>query len=121
MRAYPKEFMISHMPKAVPEPSLHDPTSFVIFGATGDLSQRKLLPALYHLYRKKLLPSQLKIVGVSRDQLNHESYRTFVHRTIMAALPNEDTSLLDKFCQLFLFHSGLFEDGQLYLKLSEEL
>lgn len=109
------------MAKGSNEKQSFEPTSFVIFGATGDLSQRKLLPALYHLYRKNLLPPELKIVGISRDQLDHTSYREFVHRTVAAAVTGEDTSLLKGFCELFLFHSGLFEDGQLYLKLSEEL
>lgn len=101
--------------------ALHDPTSFVIFGATGDLSQRKLLPALYNLYRKKLLPERLKIVGLSRDPLTSEAYREFVHRSVSTHFPGEDPLPLQDFTQLFTYQSGRFEDGQLYLRLSEEL
>lgn len=120
MHGWLKDRMISSMSQATELPT-HEPTSFVIFGATGDLSQRKLLPALFRLWRQKLLPPQLTIVGVSRDSLDHATYRAFVHRVVAAALINEDLLGLEDFCQLFLYHSGQFEDGQLYLKLSEEL
>ena len=43
------------------------PTTLVIFGGTGDLTRRKLLPALYHLSRGQRLPAQFSIVGVARD------------------------------------------------------
>jgi len=47
----------------------------VIFGASGDLTQRKLIPALYNLFRKKRLPDEFNIVGVSRTVLAHEQFR----------------------------------------------
>lgn len=47
----------------------------VIFGASGDLTQRKLIPALFNLCRKGRLPENLKIVGVSRSQFSHEQFR----------------------------------------------
>lgn len=109
------------MAEVTREQTMQDPTSFVIFGATGDLSQRKLLPALYSLYRQKLLPQRLKIVGLSRDPLTSDTYREFVHRSISAQLPGEDAKSLHDFTQLFTYQSGNFEDGQLYLRLSEEL
>jgi glucose-6-phosphate 1-dehydrogenase len=49
---------------------LKQPLTLVIFGITGDLAQRKLLPALYHLARAEELPEQLKIVGISRRNIN---------------------------------------------------
>ncbi|HEX2907967.1 MAG TPA: glucose-6-phosphate dehydrogenase [Phototrophicaceae bacterium] len=50
-------------------------TSIVIFGASGDLTHRKLIPALYNLYRKERLPNNYNIVGVARSDLNHEVFR----------------------------------------------
>ncbi|PJF34661.1 MAG: glucose-6-phosphate dehydrogenase [Candidatus Thermofonsia Clade 1 bacterium] len=47
----------------------------VIFGASGDLTHRKLIPALYNLCRKRRLPENLQIVGVSRSPLSHEQFR----------------------------------------------
>jgi glucose-6-phosphate 1-dehydrogenase len=52
-----------------------DPASIVIFGASGDLTNRKLIPALYNLYRKKRMPEQFTIVGVSRSAFTDEQFR----------------------------------------------
>ena len=48
--------------------------TIVIFGATGDLCRRKLIPALYTLHKKNLLPKGLKIIGASRTQHSKESW-----------------------------------------------
>ena len=47
----------------------------VLFGATGDLARRKLLPGLFHLHEAKLLPERFRIVGVSRDDLDDSGFR----------------------------------------------
>ena len=52
-----------------------DPTAIVIFGASGDLTQRKLLPALYHLYLEGLLPARFGIVGYARSPLSDREFR----------------------------------------------
>ncbi len=49
-----------------------DPTVVVIFGASGDLTKRKLLPALFHLEQAGLLPPQFEVVGVARRPLQDE-------------------------------------------------
>jgi glucose-6-phosphate 1-dehydrogenase len=59
-----------------------NPTIFVIFGITGDLAQRKLLPSLLSLYSKKLLPEKFAIIGVSRRMLSREEFRQFVRDEI---------------------------------------
>ncbi len=51
------------------------PLTLIIFGASGDLAARKLVPSLYRLCRKKRLPAHLKIVGVSRTPFNDETFR----------------------------------------------
>ena len=52
------------------------PTSIVIFGASGDLTQRKLLPSLFSLYCKKRMPEKWRIVGYGGTDFNDESFRT---------------------------------------------
>jgi len=52
-----------------------DPSLMVIFGATGDLSARKLLPALYNLAKQRLLPAGFAIVGAAIDDLSDEAFR----------------------------------------------
>jgi glucose-6-phosphate 1-dehydrogenase len=53
-------------------------TTIVIFGASGDLTRRKLIPALYDLYRKERLPAGWRIVGVSRSEMTDEAFREHV-------------------------------------------
>jgi glucose-6-phosphate 1-dehydrogenase len=56
--------------------------SIVIFGASGDLTKRMLIPALYDLYTKNQLPKIFQIIGFSRTELTHESYREQMKETI---------------------------------------
>jgi glucose-6-phosphate 1-dehydrogenase len=56
--------------------SVHaEPTVIVIFGASGDLAQRKLIPALYNLFLDKWLPDQFAIIGVSRTEMSDDQFR----------------------------------------------
>ncbi len=54
---------------------MSETTTIVIFGASGDLTRRKLIPALYDLYIKDRMPEQFQIVGVSRSELSNEDFR----------------------------------------------
>ena len=59
-----------------------DPFTMVIFGATGDLASRKLLPALYGLWHARFLPESFAIVGVGRRDKNNELYREEVRAAV---------------------------------------
>ena len=59
------------MSKIIPVP----PFDFVIFGATGDLTLRKLLPALFHRFRDAQIPADSRIIGVARSRLDADAYR----------------------------------------------
>ena len=52
-----------------------DPCSIVIFGASGDLTARKLIPALYHLHKEKQMPSDYRIIGFARREKTDDSWR----------------------------------------------
>ena len=54
------------------------PTILVIFGATGDLSKRKLFPALFSLSKKGMLPKKFKIVGFAREDLSDNNFQKFI-------------------------------------------
>lgn len=75
-------------PSAAPAgPLLHgDPCSLVIFGAVGDLAQRKLMPAIYYLAKKKLLADEFRIIGVGIEPLDDAKYR----KTMRDALSRAD-------------------------------
>ncbi len=59
-----------------------DPQDIIIFGAHGDLSRRKLLPALYNLAAAKLLPERGKIIGAARSGLTPQAFRELAHDAI---------------------------------------
>src|SRR3954462_4203455 len=54
---------------------LVDPCTVVIFGASGDLTARKLIPALYHLFAEKALPNPFRVVGFARREKTDEQWR----------------------------------------------
>jgi glucose-6-phosphate 1-dehydrogenase len=58
------------------------PLTLVIFGASGDLTARKLIPSLYHLAGKRRLPDELRIVGVSRTPFSDDAYRDKLHESM---------------------------------------
>ncbi|MCU0256411.1 MAG: glucose-6-phosphate dehydrogenase [Vicinamibacterales bacterium] len=63
------------------------PATLVIFGATGDLAKRKLLPALFHLAGRQMLPDGFDVVGVGRRPMSDEAYRDKVRRDVEAFSP----------------------------------
>ena len=67
------------MVDGVPVPDDH---VLVLFGATGDLARRKLLPGLFHLGEAGLLPDRYRIVCVSREALTDDEFRTFAHAAV---------------------------------------
>ncbi|MDQ3255187.1 MAG: glucose-6-phosphate dehydrogenase (NADP(+)), partial [Acidobacteriota bacterium] len=59
------------------------PCVVIIFGASGDLAKRKLLPALYRLVQQRILPAEFAIVGLSRTSLSHDEYRDRMKQAIV--------------------------------------
>ena len=57
-----------------------EPTLIFIFGGSGDLAQRKLLPALYNLFIDKYLPEDFYIVGIGRSEYSDTAYRNFIKK-----------------------------------------
>ena len=64
------------------EPRPAGPCAFVIFGASGDLTKRLLIPALYHLKRTHLLPEDFALIGVSRAELSDEDFRATLETSL---------------------------------------
>src|ERR1700716_1221283 len=58
------------------------PTALVIFGATGDLAHRKLLPALYNLAHEGALPERFELIGIARRDQPHEDFRAIAGESI---------------------------------------
>lgn len=96
------------------------PTVFVIFGVTGDLMKSKLLPGLFNLYKKNLLPKKLEIIGFSRRPYSDEDLRDYL-RNIMMGKKFSDPSRWDAFLSQFLYLEGQFDDATVYKKLASKL
>ncbi|MEM8920188.1 MAG: glucose-6-phosphate dehydrogenase, partial [Pseudomonadota bacterium] len=67
-----------------------DPFELVIFGGTGDLAQRKLLPALFHRFLDGQIDSTTKLVGVARSDMKTKAYRAFAREACKRTLNDED-------------------------------
>src|SRR5262245_59095087 len=70
---------------------LQEPFAFVIFGASGDLSRRKLIPALYHLASLGYMPASYAVVGTARSRMTDEEFRAFARQAIEEHLKQEKT------------------------------
>ena len=66
-----------------------EPHILVIFGASGDLTKRKLIPALYELHTQQLLPERLAVLGVSRTELSDQQFKEKMKEFLPADSPNE--------------------------------
>jgi glucose-6-phosphate 1-dehydrogenase len=95
-----------------PKISPADPCILVIFGATGDLTKRLLIPALYNLRRAGLLPDKFAIVGVARGPSDNESFRRHV-------CPKRDSDADWKWLSERMFYfQGAFDEAATYTKLT---
>jgi len=81
--------------------------SIVIFGASGDLTSRKLIPALYELYRKERLPPDTIIVGLSRTKFSHDSWRQRLAESTARYLGDRFRSdVWERFAQAVYYQPG---------------
>src|ERR1700730_5520851 len=98
------------------------PCAMVIFGAGGDLTKRKLIPALYNLSKGKLLPQQFAIVGVSREQVSTDDFRAAATEDIKQYSTNGfDAASWSWFAQRLYYLPGDFKDPGAYAKLGQLL
>ncbi|KPN61881.1 glucose-6-phosphate 1-dehydrogenase [Aliiroseovarius crassostreae] len=82
-----------------------DPFDLVIFGGTGDLARRKILPGLYRRYRDGQIPAEARIIGAARSELDCAGYRGFVETAVreFVSKKKSDPSVLPGFLDLFSY------------------
>ena len=97
-----------------------DNNCIVIFGASGDLTHRKLIPALYNLYKIGRLSENFSVLGVARSDLNDETFREKMRE---ALIHNEETTpdTLDAFCSHLYYQAVNTSNAQDYGKLVPRL
>ena len=82
-------------------------TTIVIFGASGDLTQRKLVPGLYNLFLKERLPDDFQIVGVSRSEFSHDEFRQKMQEgTEKFSEESYESSKWDDFAPHLFYHAA---------------
>jgi glucose-6-phosphate 1-dehydrogenase len=102
--------------------AIPDPTTLVIFGASGDLTKRKLLPALYQLSRGQRLPARFSVVGVARSRMSDDDFRREFHDSLKdfagVERPDEVSNTLARGLS---YLSGELDDPGLYARLTSRL
>jgi glucose-6-phosphate 1-dehydrogenase len=95
----------------------------VIFGATGDLTSRKLIPAIFSLELQKLLPSGFVIMGIGRKKLSSEEFREKMRESIISFSEEKEINhdQISPFLEKIFFHSMDNDSEQEYHKLREKL
>lgn len=98
-----------------------NPTIIVIFGITGDLSHRKLLPALYYLIKNDLLPPNTKIIGVSRHDVDLDKLMASVRETLKNNHQDCDEPSISKFSKMLSMHKMNLTSKDDYASLKSHL
>jgi glucose-6-phosphate 1-dehydrogenase len=106
----------SQVHERIPEPSV-----VVIFGASGDLTKRKLLPALFHLEQSGLLPDHFRIVGVARRDLGQEFADDMREGILAFGGVDKGAAKLDEFVGKIGYYAMNFDDDQGYAGLKKLL
>ena len=96
---------------------MNSPFVIVIFGATGDLAQHKLIPALYSLYKSKSFGDKFYIVGFARRGFSDEEYR----KLITDELQKEDEKEWGEFVKNLYYQQGMFDEVTGYDELTTKL
>jgi glucose-6-phosphate 1-dehydrogenase len=99
-----------------------DPCTIVIFGASGDLTKRKLLPALYNLKALKLLPERFAVIGVAVSESNDEMYREKITADIKQfATHSVDQAVWDDFVKRTYYIQGDFNSADTFKHLAAKI
>ena len=95
--------------------------TIVIFGASGDLTRRKLIPALYNLFRKNRLPEVTRIVGVSRSVFGHEQWRSELRESTEKYSKVFDAEAWNRFSENVYYQPGDITQSADFEKLRDFL
>jgi glucose-6-phosphate 1-dehydrogenase len=100
-----------------------EPCIVTIFGASGDLTKRKLVPALYSLMQQRLLPAEFAILGFSRPEMSDEEFRSRIREAFeeFGDKDSFDESVWESFANGLFYTSGDFADAEAFNRLRSRL
>ena len=96
-----------------------EPFALVIFGASGDLTKRKLVPALWSLFQGRVLPEPFVIIGVARSPMSHDEFRHRMREAVteFARVQPPASHVWDRFASCLYYCPGVTDDPALYVRL----
>ncbi|MBI2031038.1 MAG: glucose-6-phosphate dehydrogenase [Candidatus Levybacteria bacterium] len=98
------------------------PTILVIFGVTGDLAAKKIIPSLWHLFEQNLLPDNISVIGFSRRDFSAQEFKDYVFDSVKKRSGENVTSeKFSKFFVTFSYQNGTFEDEKAYQALVNKI
>lgn len=106
---------------------LTEPVLIVVFGASGDLAKRKLIPAVYHLATQQLLPADFTLLGYARTAYSDEEFRTLASKGLREHMVSEhidatvDNTRWSAFAQNLFYQMGQYDDRASFEALAERI
>ncbi len=99
--------------------AIQDPCAFVVFGASGDLFKRMLLPALFELRLKNILPRGFALIGFARTPMSDDAFRSYCLDQLRAFSPSGDPpqALWEEFARNLFYIAADFDDGAHFTQL----
>jgi len=100
-----------------------EPTIFVIFGAAGDLTWRKLIPAIYSLYEDGWMAKQFNVLGLDRSDMSDEDFRKHLHEGVLKNSRRDEIEKKhwDAFAEHLFFMKADFEDDKSFNRIGKQL
>jgi glucose-6-phosphate 1-dehydrogenase len=97
------------------------PGGIVIFGASGDLTSRKLIPALFNLFRRRLLSERFFVLGCGRSEMDDDAFRLRLRDDLNRFVKNVRTEQADAFLKRCYYQAGIYDGPDLYDLLAVRL
>lgn len=94
---------------------------YVIFGASGDLTKRKLVPAIYSLFVQNMLPENFVLLGASRTEYSDDDFRKHMKTSIKEFKEIDDDTKIDDFIKKIFYTSISFDEIDAYKKLKDRI
>ena len=104
-------------------PAVDEAFALIIFGASGDLTRRKLVPALWSLYASRTLPEPFIVLGVARTEMTDEEFRTRMREAVseFARIQPPSEIVWNRFASSLFYFSGDPTDAAMYPRLAQRL
>ncbi|WP_435019116.1 glucose-6-phosphate dehydrogenase [Tundrisphaera sp. TA3] len=107
--------------QGLPRTRVPDPCAVVLFGATGDLTHRKLVPALYHLEQGGHLPAEVAIIGFARRDWSDDQFRDELTKSLKKPGDAGFDASWNEFAPRIFYNAGNFDDPAAYQALKKKL